>query len=191
MFINYFGWFLSGELFAFPAKEFYFWFSVVTLFILVIRWIVFLKYFYLPALEIFDNLESRYGVEVDNSTVYDQVYGMVIGPPIEELIFRSPILYLVLQEKIWLSILIAIIIAFVFGVGHRTNKIEFSNGTKIPCCRVGIWSACVGGLFYGLIVIVTCSLWPAIFLHILWNFSVLILEPLIGQNRLTYIAKKL
>lgn len=100
---------------------------------------------------------------------------IIIEPLIEEHIFRGPI-WLLQKLKLPMIVLIfaCIIFGYLFGLIHRISKICFTYGAlNLPWMI--ILHISIAGTVYGLMVLLTHSLWPAILAHVLWNVSVYLL----------------
>lgn len=97
---------------------------------------------------------------------------VVVVPIIEEHIFRGPI-WLLQELKLPMAVLIfvCIVSGYLFGLIHKVNEIYFEyhilNLPWMITAHISIFSTA-----YGLMVIFTHSLWPAILAHALWNASV-------------------
>jgi len=99
----------------------------------------------------------------------------LVGPVLEEFIFRFPIYWLANGEfspQIWGLILF---LAFVFGVLHLTNSFErdwppFKLFFNKRGAIMGTLFYIGMGVVYGCLTVVTDSIVPAILVHSTWNF---------------------
>ncbi|OGN01109.1 MAG: hypothetical protein A3F98_00620 [Candidatus Yanofskybacteria bacterium RIFCSPLOWO2_12_FULL_41_8] len=66
---------------------------------------------------------------------------------------------------------------------------RYEDGTSRTYTKHEIYNTGLGGIFYGVIVVTTGSLWPSIFLHIMWNLFVML--PFINKDKLIKFSKSL
>ena len=98
---------------------------------------------------------------------YKLILGVLIAPIFEEALFRGPI-YVLVKSKVHILLLLVAIVFWsgaMFGFSHLTNFEE-----ALP----SFWPYYVlilglHGLVYGLLVLITKSIWPSVVLHMLAN----------------------
>jgi len=171
------------------------WWVALVLVFFVIRQLIFLRFFLLPTIRVDEKDYNQHG-DVVKRPIYDfliMILSITVGPIVEEMLFRGPILYFLIQGKTNLALGITFVGAILFGLIHLTNIRTHSDNTKKATAWPIIWNMSVGGLLYGFIVMITRSLWPAILLHALWNILVLVwmFASTTSTNRFVSIANSL
>lgn len=153
------------------------WLGILILFF-IIEWIIFLRFFILPIKKHATHSENQHGAVRDSeelpTKLINRLAVVAFMSTLEELVFRTPILLTILytENPLFVAWGVNIIMAIMFGLAHSGNSVEYSDGTIEKHTPSMIFHAALDGLLYGFLVILTRSLLPAIFLHILWNFSV-------------------
>ncbi|GEM_PF-5819012 len=156
---------------------------------LLLKWLICLRFIYLPLLRVEQEREKLHLGEIKRDRTFLWSIGaFAYGPLVEEVIFRALVLYLLLLGESAMAFAAVLLGAVVFGLVHRFNKTEYWDGSVLSRPWIAILSNGIGGLFYGLTVIATSSLWPAVFFHSFWNISfALIVEP--NKYRCIELAK--
>lgn len=159
------------------------WFAVIAL-LLALDWVGALKFTYLWLSE----NEAKHGKLV--ITPWGQFEAIFVGPLLEELVFRGPILWFCLNGDLQKALVATILGGIIFGLVHLTSKMKYADGTKIRYPWAAIPLIALDGLSFGGLVLVTKSLWPAIAFHGLLNLSITLSENKLVAVRLTSIARK-
>ncbi|MBI2065052.1 MAG: CPBP family intramembrane metalloprotease [Candidatus Yanofskybacteria bacterium] len=112
---------------------------------------------------------------------------ILVAPLVEEIAFRGPILWFVLGSQYIYAFSACIILSFIFMVCHMIEpRGKYKDGTRIRYAGSALYSTGIGGVFYGLIVVISGSIWPSIFLHMLWNSNILFI--ILGEERINRYA---
>lgn len=116
-------------------------------------------------------MDSQYGKRLPKK-LPSMATVIIIGPILEEYMFRGPIWLL---QKLKLSTIVlmfaCILFGCLFGLVHRLKKIEFERGVA-NLCWIVVLHVSINGILYGALVLLTHSLLPAIAAHALWNASI-------------------
>lgn len=175
-------WTTEGGVLYISSSKHMVWWALLALVVSLFRQWLFFRFFFLKYLKENREFEERRGEEqISIPLLIFSVFGykVIVAPFVEELLFRSPILWFLQQGRWLFAICLIPITATIFGLSHATNpKKQYTN--KI-----------FGGIIYGAITFSTYSLWPAIFTHLLWNFSSTIVWVAIGEERLYKFAESL
>jgi len=179
------------EILAWQTMVFYF---LLALFFWLVRFIFYLKYIHLANVK---NMEDRYkthGRIVDSGVLGPMclfLLSISLGPFCEEIIFRGPVLWFVLKSQYTYMFLALFITSFIFMTVHLAEiRGVYADGTFVRYSKPGIYSTGIGGIFYGVLVIITGSLWPSIFLHLLWNLLILLFS-VFCEDRIDKLAYSL
>ena len=188
--IKYLDWLLSLDG-ALSLNGSLFCFLLIAFVLLVIRWLLFLRFFYLPLFSLREAHEVVHGVPNESAPniILFWLLCIVIDPPIEELIYRGPILFYIMKGEIALTVAIVFLSAIVFALNHRFNRTTYADKTRVTCEWPAIWNIFIGGVLYGFLTMISVSLWSSIFLHILWNASTIVVPWFFGDDHLTGLAK--
>lgn len=111
------------------------------------------------------------------SGMLQQIFLLVIFVGIfEEVLFRGILLH---GLEGWIGAVGALLVSSVlFGAMHYVNWIE---GQNLAATHAQVIHAALAGFLYGAIALRTRSLWPGIFLHALWDFTVFANGALLGD----------
>ncbi|MBW0144723.1 CPBP family intramembrane glutamic endopeptidase [Sphingomicrobium clamense] len=95
----------------------------------------------------------------------------------EETLFRG-IALRGLEIK-WGPVIALLVSSFLFGIMHYVN---FIGGQTLAGTHQQVIHAGLAGILYGAIALRTRSIWPGVFLHALWDFTVASNAVLLGVN---------
>ncbi|MEM8540447.1 MAG: type II CAAX endopeptidase family protein [Pseudomonadota bacterium] len=102
----------------------------------------------------------------------------------EEVLFRGIVLH-GLERR--MDIVFALLLSsFLFGAMHYVNWI---GGQSLSATHAQVFHAGLSGILYGAITLRCRSLWPAVFMHALWDFTVFMNAALIGNTATTAEAE--
>ncbi|MDO8496728.1 MAG: CPBP family intramembrane metalloprotease [bacterium] len=125
-------------------------------------------------------MESIHGPQVSKHILYSifiTLSAITIGPVAEEAVFRGPVLWFVEKSQYSYALLALAISSIVFALCHVGESYgKYRDGSSFKKTRSMIQSTLIGGVLYGVFVIITGSLWPGIFLHVIWNVSAIIID---------------
>jgi membrane protease YdiL (CAAX protease family) len=91
-----------------------------------------------------------------------------IAALLEELVYRLVLFRLL--ERAWGTGIALAVSAAIFAVGHMENVENGGTGTVVAM----LVSVTLGGLFWGLVFILTRNLWVVAANHAAWNFTILL-----------------
>lgn len=156
---------------SWPLTALYFLFAGV---VYIVRMYVYVVFFWSKCFKEEKETESLHGPLVRKHIMHSipmALLAITIGPLIEEAIFRGPVLWFVEKSQYGYALVALIISSVIFALAHLGSYGKYQDGSDLKKTKSSIYNTIVGGIFYGTLVIVTGSLWPAIFLHVIWNIS--------------------
>lgn len=157
---------------SWPVTTLYFLFAGV---VYIVRMYVFIVFFWSKCLKAEKETESFHGPRVRKHILHSisiALLAITMGPLIEEAVFRGPVLWFVEKLQYGYALVALIISSVVFALAHLFESYgKYRDGSEVKKTKSSIYNTMAGGIFYGTLVIVTGSLWPAIFLHVIWNIS--------------------
>lgn len=124
---------------------------------------------------------ALHGSAKDHSTG-KKILAVTMGPIIEEIGFRGPVLWFVLKEEYATAFWACIISAVLFSLVHLVSREKYEDGTKLFMPKVVLVNAAFGGVLFGLTTIATGSLWPAILAHTIWNNYIVFVYPRLNKK---------
>ncbi|MBI4158176.1 MAG: CPBP family intramembrane metalloprotease [Candidatus Yanofskybacteria bacterium] len=177
------------EVIAWQTMVFYFF---LALFFWLVRFIFYLKYIHIANEK---DMEDRYKTHgrVANPGTFIGLFLLAIslGPFCEEIVFRGPVLWFVLRSQYAYAFLVLFLTSAFFMIAHLAEtRGKYADGTFVRYSKPAIYSVGIGGIFYGILVIITGSLWPSIFLHLLWNLLTTLLS-IFYEDRINKLAYSL
>ena len=174
---EYLEWLNGLEYLYLPSRTTILFYLLLAVCFYGLRVIVFLKFIYLRCIAERTAKEEIHGLERDQSLLVKIgfcVIGILVAPFIEEAVFRGPVLWFVLRSQYVYAFAACITSSFIFMVCHMIEtRGEYKDGTCVGYTKSMLYNIGIGGVFYGLIVVASGSIWPAIFLHMLWNSNIL------------------
>lgn len=152
----------------------------------LLRMYIFILFFWNKCFQEYKKAESVHGEQIDSnivSKILGDFFAIIIGPVIEEVCFRGPILWFVQRTQYGYAIVALAVSSVIFAMLHLVESYgTYQDGTNIKKTKSAIQSTVLGGFFLGVLVLMTSSLWPAIFLHVIWNVSAIIIEEFYNEK---------
>jgi len=178
---EYLEWLTGYEYLSLPSWPLtisYFLFAGV---VYVLRMYIYIIFLHPKCLQEAREIESIHGPQVvskhDLYSIFIALSATTIGPVAEEAVFRGPVLWFVEKSQYGYALLALVASSMVFALCHVGESYgKYRDGSNVKKTKSLIQSTLIGGVFYGVFVIITGSLWPGIFLHILWNVSAIIID---------------
>lgn len=119
----------------------------------------------------FEKLTNLYGERLSTPDFFPDFWflDVVFNSIAEEVVFRGPI-WILQKTNVPLIILIiaCILSAAIFGLLHRRKKMIFERGTARLPWHI-IFHMSLGGLLYGIALVLTRSFFVPLCCHIAWN----------------------
>ena len=135
------------------------------------------SFFWLAALPMLASLLmgiSLFSIEQDFSPIIVLITVLVLNLLVglsEELLFRG-ILFGALRQRH--SLITAIFLSsFIFGLAHMPN---LGLGQSLPLTLYQVINAMILGALFCAITLQTNSIWPAVFLHMMWNSGIMLTQ---------------
>ncbi len=178
--VEYLNWLFGFDYLILPSFRSTCFYLTLAMVLCAMRVLVFLKFFYLPNAK---QEKPSENTQVLFGGIFIFVTAISVAPFSEEIIFRGPILWFVQKSQYFFAFTAFILSTLVFMAGHafdiikRSKFIVYSNG--------------FGGVLYGALIMLTGSLWPSIFLHLIWNIFATVGVSIIGEERLAHCAQSL
>ena len=179
----YSDWIFGGALTCHPKITFA-WCAAIIFLLLVLDLIGALKF----TLPWSSEMAAKHGKS--RIALWENFLAITLGPLLEELIFRGPVLWFCINGDVRNALTAAFAGAIIFGLVHRTSSTKFADGTKVPYPWIAILLITFSGLSCGCLVFISKSLWPAIAYHGLWNLLTTVSESSPIEIRLADIARK-
>ncbi len=147
------------------------WYLFVAVAVCALDLLINVRYFYKPTIRFYEKAIALHGEYLPQPAPEKSGITFVFFVVLfEEAIFRGPVL-MALSSGIVPALVTAFPSAIIFGLVHLTNKLKFSDGTELRLPSAVIVSIGIGGFLYGLSVVLTKSIIPAIGAHFLFNMS--------------------
>lgn len=119
-------------------------------------------------------LDGSIGKVLKNGSAFEKSIDffdiVVVSPSLEEFIFRGPILLLA-QINLAAAFIVAIPLSIGFGFMHKLGEKSGDNANG-PMPNFMYWYISIYGFLFSTAVIISGSLWPAIFAHSASNIIV-------------------
>lgn len=183
---EFLSWWMGFEYFKLPSRQIMFWYLLIAIAVVIIRWLFFLKYLYLSVSEQSKKLELEHGGKEEKdllSKIGNMFMAVICGPPIEEFMFRAPILWLVLRSEIINALVALCITVMIFTLVHTEPVGQYKDGTNQYRPMALLINIAIGGTIYGLLTIFTHSIWPAVLAHAFWNVIATLPTVLIRDSK--------
>lgn len=117
-----------------------------------------------------------FGVLLGSGIVQSTLVFVIFVGIFEEVLFRGIVLH-GLERR--MNVIFALLLSsFLFGAMHYVNWI---GGQSLSATHAQVLHAGLSGILYGAITLRCRSLWPAVFIHALWDFTVFMNATLIGD----------
>lgn len=121
--------------------------------------------------------ELSFGVLLESGIIQSTLVFVIFVGIFEEVLFRGIVLH-GLERR--MNIVWALLISsFLFGSMHYVNWI---GGQSLSATHAQVLHAGLSGILYGAITLRCRSVWPAVLMHALWDFTVFMNAVLIGDQ---------
>jgi len=192
---EYLSWLFKFEYLILPTGSSLVFYVSSAISAIIFRWIIFLRFLYLPLIEHYKKMEELHG-RPRKSSLFSYlkffILGVIWGPVSEEILFRGPILYFLVNNSLGYALIFIPLTSLIFGAIHygQSGQVTYRDGIRDSYSKISVTSCIIGGFVYGFLTLLSYSLWPAIFTHILWNISAgMMAFGFVDKNKLDKFAQ--